>query len=309
MNYKFSIIIPVYNKEAYISRSIQSVINQTYKNYEIIIINDGSTDKSLEICESFKKKYPCITIYNQKNCGLSIARNSGLDLAIGDYICFLDADDIFHSNYLAVAHEVLQEHNYDLFSCSLEFNQVSNNALETSYVFNNLDYLSFILTNYKYCNVNVINKIYKKEIAARVRFQPKILYEDIEFTIRCIMESNTIFHYDNPLVTVYSEPHSITRSPLIKKDYDNIYNWKKMKIRCAKNDILNYNFNNRIIHAYRTLIRKINLYGCQNKILIIRIKWNIILLLPNIIHSDLNAKQVLQTLASVVSFHFFHYFD
>jgi glycosyltransferase involved in cell wall biosynthesis len=95
---KFSIIIPLFNKEKHIQKTIESVLTQTFQDYEIIIINDGSTDKSCLIVERFKDSR--IKFYSQKNAGAAAARNSGIKTAIGEYISFLDADDYWFPNYL-----------------------------------------------------------------------------------------------------------------------------------------------------------------------------------------------------------------
>src|SRR5690554_7984530 len=90
---KISVIIPVYNKAPYLEQCLNSVINQTYKNLEIIIIDDGSTDNSLEICEKYRKKDERIQLISQENQGVSVARNKGIQKASGEWIYFLDADD------------------------------------------------------------------------------------------------------------------------------------------------------------------------------------------------------------------------
>ena len=95
---KISVIIPVYNKEKYVTRTIESVLNQTYKNLEIIIINDASTDNSKEICESFKDDR-IIMINNPKNLGAGATRNLGLSKVTGDFISFVDADDYICEDY------------------------------------------------------------------------------------------------------------------------------------------------------------------------------------------------------------------
>ena len=118
-----SVIIPVYNVEPYLEQCLDSVINQTYKNLEIICINDGSSDNSLKILEKYQKKDSRIKLINQKNKGLSEARNAGLDVAKGEYIAFVDSDDYLELNAYKEAMKVmLQDKNplilYDyLFLC------------------------------------------------------------------------------------------------------------------------------------------------------------------------------------------------
>lgn len=89
----FSIIVPVYNVESYVEQALNSVLQQNFYNYEIILINDGSTDNSGDICYYYSKKYPHITFVSQPNGGLSVARNTGIELAKGEYLVFLDSDD------------------------------------------------------------------------------------------------------------------------------------------------------------------------------------------------------------------------
>ena len=95
-----SIIVPVYNTEKYLSKCLDSIVNQTYKNLEIILINDGSTDNSKAICEDFAKKDKRIQVINKENSGVSVSRNKGLSLAKGNYIAFIDADDYAELNYI-----------------------------------------------------------------------------------------------------------------------------------------------------------------------------------------------------------------
>lgn len=96
----FSIIIPLYNKEPYIAKTINSVLNQTYQHYELIVVNDGSTDNSAMVAEKLLKDIPNSRVINQVNMGVSIARNNGVLQAKGDYICFLDADDWWDISFL-----------------------------------------------------------------------------------------------------------------------------------------------------------------------------------------------------------------
>ena len=90
---KFSLIVPVYNSEKTISRCVDSIIKQSFSDYELILVNDGSKDKSLELCEEYERKYKNIRVINKENGGASSARNAGLDVAEGDYILFSDSDD------------------------------------------------------------------------------------------------------------------------------------------------------------------------------------------------------------------------
>lgn len=126
---KVSIIIPIYNEEAYIRQSLKSVMRQTYKKLEIIVINDGSTDQSLHICNELSQNDERIFVFSQINTGVSTARNRGIDIATGEYIFFLDGDDAIHP--FLIEHLVCQmkKHNVELAMC--ECRKMTNQQMES----------------------------------------------------------------------------------------------------------------------------------------------------------------------------------
>ena len=109
-----SIIIPAYNAEKYIEQCIDSIISQTYKNIEVIIVNDGSTDNTLAICEKYAKEDKRIKIVKKKNEGVSKARNDGIKIATGKYIMFIDSDDYIDDDYIEIMHKNIVEKKADL---------------------------------------------------------------------------------------------------------------------------------------------------------------------------------------------------
>lgn len=115
MNYEITIIVPIYNAQKYIRKCIDSILKQTYKNFQLILINDGSTDKSLEICKEYKELDNRVKLIDKVNEGVSIARNVGIKNAEGDYIVFIDADDYIEKNYLE---KLIQNKKYDFVMCS-----------------------------------------------------------------------------------------------------------------------------------------------------------------------------------------------
>ena len=114
---KISIIVPVYQAEKYISKCIESIANQTYKNLEIILIDDGSTDSSGEICDEYGKKDNRIVVVHNKNKGVSVARNCGLDIATGDYITFVDSDDYIDLQMYSEMMKVVEKYSCDVVMC------------------------------------------------------------------------------------------------------------------------------------------------------------------------------------------------
>lgn len=124
-----SIIVPVYNVEKYLDRCIQSILNQTYKNYELILIDDGSSDHSSEICDSYANNYQHIKVIHKKNEGLGLTRNVGITNANGNYIMFIDSDDTIHPDLLKVCNEELSK-GYD--TIIFGYNRINENDQITS---------------------------------------------------------------------------------------------------------------------------------------------------------------------------------
>lgn len=116
MNTVFSVIVPVYNAERYLARCIDSILRQGYKRYEIILVDDGSTDSSGRICDNYASKYPQCRVLHKANEGVASARNAGINCAIGKYIVFVDSDDYIEKELLTKAHYYMEEKQYDFFS-------------------------------------------------------------------------------------------------------------------------------------------------------------------------------------------------
>ena len=139
-----SVIVPVYNVEKILPYSLESIINQTYKDLEIIVVNDGSTDSSPEICKEYAKKDKRIKIINQKNKGLSGARNSGIDVANGKYISFIDSDDVISNEFFSYLYQLIIETISVIAECA--FVKISeNDVYEKNYKFDIKE--NYIITN------------------------------------------------------------------------------------------------------------------------------------------------------------------
>jgi len=118
MNELISIIVPIYNVEIYLEKCLNSIINQTYKNIEILLINDGSSDNSLRICKKYQKKDKRIVLINKKNGGLSSARNAGIDKASGNYLLFIDSDDYIEIDMIEKLYNNIKSNNADISICN-----------------------------------------------------------------------------------------------------------------------------------------------------------------------------------------------
>lgn len=201
---KLSVIIPVYNVEKYLKRCIDSVLNQTYNNLEIIVVNDGSTDLSLDICKEYEEKKK-IKLYSQKNKGQSASRNLGIEAATGDYIAFLDSDDYIEPKMYEILVDLLERHNeYEIAACAAVNEFEDGSQLGGQQFTNEIKFINcFQLLGDLYCNKNarseVWNKVFKKEIVKDVRFKTDQKFEEVYFDRIVFQRAKGCIFIDMPL--------------------------------------------------------------------------------------------------------------
>ena len=235
MENKVSIIVPVYNTENQIRYCLDSILNQTYKNLEIIVVDDGTKDNAGIIAEEYSKKDDRIIVIHQENQGLSAARNTGLNAATGDYISFVDSDDVLKKDFYEYMIDVLKKEDYpEIVQASFlridednienvenileenepeeEIKTMSNiEALEKLYGADQLEYVKFVV---------VWNKIYKKELYSSLRFPKGRNHEDEYTTYKAIYAAKRIA-YSNRLVYGYIQTKkSIMRVGISQKRID-----------------------------------------------------------------------------------------
>ncbi len=194
MNKKISVIIPIYNSSQTLERTINSVINQTYKNLEIILVNDGSTDDSIKICKKYAKKDNRIIIVNQKNKGVGEARNHGIDVSTGNFISFVDSDDTMDENLYKelIATQIVT--NADIVESGAKVILGKDNEIfpyeknDKIIIYENHDYMKNYL-NFS-LNVSVWGKIYKRELIGDIRFPNLNINEDFVFLWEIVKRTN-----------------------------------------------------------------------------------------------------------------------
>lgn len=198
---KVSIIMPVYNAERYLSETLDSVINQNITDFELIAINDGSLDGSLEILESYKSRIPNLKIINQANSGVSSTRNRGIDLASGKYICFLDADDYLSRNYLSFLYEQAEKNQSDIICCSY-FTFSRNKKIRCKIPCKSTHHVTFADLRALGHATSPCTKLYKREFILKndVRFTPESTYgEDYFFNWKLYILTDKTYFSDTPL--------------------------------------------------------------------------------------------------------------
>lgn len=209
-NFLISIVIPVYNAEKYLGGCLNSIQNQTYKNFEVILVNDGSIDHSETICKEFVEVDTRFRYFLKVNGGASSARNFGLDHVTGDFITFIDADDWVDENHLEVLINNIKENNSDMAVSSIKkFDNVSSfefrvysNQEKYLLNYNKLNREEFLVILPKLIHASnsykiAVSKLFKKELVSDVRFDESIIYgEDLEFFFKLYVNINSISYVD-----------------------------------------------------------------------------------------------------------------
>lgn len=216
-----SIIVPVFNVEKYLCRALDSILDANLQNYEVIVVNDGSTDNSTEILNDYVK-YDCIIVIHQENKGLSAARNTGIEHARGKFITFLDSDDYYESVELKNLIEEIHAADFDLcvFGRINDYRklQVRPYELKSESYNDSIAYLHQHLARGSF-RTNVWDKIYRLDLIRlyNLGFQEGMLYEDADFLLRYILVTNKVF-VSNRVVYHYNleNQNSITKSINLK---------------------------------------------------------------------------------------------
>lgn len=226
MNPIISIIVPVYNVEEYLQRCIDSILNQSFKNFELILVNDGSTDNSLKICKEYLLNDQRVKIINKENGGLSSARNAGINIAKGRYIGFVDSDDWINKEMYKILYELCEKNNSDIAECRYtvttgnEMNLDNSSNLIT--ILNNEEAIKSLYTNTSYGSVVSWNKLYRCELFKDIKFPEGKLNEDQFTTYKLYYKSNKIVSIDKVLYYYFQSTKSIMRSEFTLKKLDAI---------------------------------------------------------------------------------------
>lgn len=225
---KISIIIPIYNVEKYLSACLDSILNQTFQNWEAICVNDGSLDQCGKILDKYAQNDNRFKLITQKNQGLSVARNNGIKQATGKYILFLDSDDFIHPQLLEICHNLAEKESAQMVSFNFQNFQVGDLISAPRY---DLDQLKYVLTNtplfyqqkrHKHkILVNAWSKLYKKDLIQDLAFIPGITMEDYPHTYAVLAKHPKTVILNIPLYYYTFNPNSISSTDLtVKKIQD-----------------------------------------------------------------------------------------
>lgn len=289
-----SVIVPVYNVEEYLPKCLDSIINQTYKNIEIIIVNDGSTDKSGIICDEYANKDIRIKVIHKENGGLSDARNRGIDIANGDYIGFVDSDDYIAEDMYEYLYDFAVENDLDVAmcsSCDVYKDKIIRPKNFKSIILEDKEKIieNIFVNQHGGSGIGVWNKLFKYNVIKNIRFDFGKTYEDVYFALKWIGNTNK-FGRDSEVKYYYVQrEESITHQKFYNdKILDVVDGYQKnYKIIFEKYPEATKAAEVRLWWAYRVAIERI--YECEDaesynkiiKYLQKTVRWNLSRILKN----------------------------
>lgn len=220
---KISVIVPIYNVEDYLDECVNSLINQTYKSLEIILVDDGSSDSSGQICDSYQKKDSRINVIHKENGGLSSARNAGIDVCTGKYISFVDGDDRIYSNAYEHCISLMKKYNCDCiqYSYSVSPEDDSDDLDETVKIYEGKDILNcYLYDSTRTGSYSVWRCLFSKSLIGKVRFREGKINEDIDFKYKVLCNSARMGITDCKLYYYRQREESLSTGGLKQKDFD-----------------------------------------------------------------------------------------
>ena len=228
MEVYFSVVIPLYNKEAYVAKTLNSVLNQTYQNFEVVIVNDCSTDNSLDVVKAVHDHRIKI-IEHSENKGVSAARNTGINAATHSYIAFLDADDQWDFTYLETIRKLVKEYpDESVFATHYRENYIGKSIVPKSKLSKRQKKKSFIISEFFKINVGrlVITQsciVINKKVFEKVGFYDENITnaEDIDFYIRCFSYFDLAFNFSE-LSTIYIRDNSLSKKSVVEMQLPNL---------------------------------------------------------------------------------------
>lgn len=195
-----SVIVPIYNVEDYLKECIESIVNQTYKDLEIILVDDGSVDDSSKICDSYANIDSRIIVVHKENEGVSVARNVGISIANGEYIQFIDSDDYVESDMIKVLYNLIIDNNSDIAICNHYVSIDDQNICEyddSITIFDKMGAIKELMLGVRIWNY-VFDKLFKKELFEEVEFSNNKRFEDTMIMPRLFDKANKSVFYNHP---------------------------------------------------------------------------------------------------------------
>lgn len=222
---KISVIVPIYNQEKYLKECIESILKQDYKNFEVLLVNDGSIDNSLNICYEYSKCNKIIRVINLKHEGVSNARNKGIEYANGKYICFIDSDDIINEKFLTTLHRMISKYNLDIAEVGFRYinKKFKNvNQKEKIKLYSNEEMVERLYSKNGVRTVHITNKLFNIKLFKNIKFENKE-NEDEYIICKLLFSTNKKIAINNKELYVYRTMQSGRNRKFNIKKLDILY--------------------------------------------------------------------------------------
>ncbi|ELB11855.1 glycosyltransferase [Enterococcus faecium] len=229
---EISIIVPVYKVEPYLRKCVDSILAQTFTDFEVILVDDGSPDNSGKICDEYASKDSRVRVIHKKNGGLSSARNAGIDVARGKYLGFVDSDDYIEKDMYELLYDNIVKEQADLSICGvydLYANREPKILTPQYMVLSKIEAMKMILEA-KVVSVQAWNKLYKKEIFDTIRYPEGVITEDAAVILPVLDKTEKVVIDNQQKYYYFHRENSITSSRFGEKDLDTINVWKENEI-------------------------------------------------------------------------------
>lgn len=261
-----SVIVPVYNVEKYIRGCITSILSQTYKDLQVILVDDGTPDDSGKICDEFAQKDDRVLVIHKENGGLSSARNAGLDAAKGKYIMFIDSDDYIVDNAVEILVEECEKYDTDF----VQFDTIHTTCPEYSPQHASENYGIEMLTDLRQMywkmyktlgpGVSACTRLHKKDLFDELRFKEGIIHEDDHFTLYALQKAKSGLYLDAKLYYYIVHENSILTSRFSKKNLDVLY-----VLECRMQEFERLGFDDLAKYAKEQYFLKLANFWCYAK--------------------------------------------
>lgn len=242
---KISIIVPVFNVENYLEKCIESILKQSFKAFELILVDDGSIDKCGEICDLYQKKDNRIKVIHKKNGGLSSARNAGIEIAKGDYLAFVDSDDYIHIDMYSILYEAITKNNSQISLCKFRKVYESENNISDNYdnkiIYNNFNNIEALNNLYKENAAEFTvswNKLYDKRLFSKLKFENGKIHEDEFLAHKILFKANKVtyipiclYYYLQRQGSIVNSEYSIKKFDAVRAFYERVIFFKQLGLK------------------------------------------------------------------------------
>ena len=275
---KISVVIPVYNAEKYLPRCVDSLLDQSFDDFEAIFVDDGSTDESLKILQNYAAGDKRIVVIRQRNQGVSVARNAGINIARAPYISFVDADDYVHPEMFFCMQEVMEREQTDIVNCLISktntgivpaLQPIRKERLKVKIY---KDPLKAFMRERR-IQTGSYARLYKRSVLEGISFEPKVRYEDIPFAVQVMNKAKSLALIFEPLYFYFQHPESFIHQPFTEdkaRDYFKVMSivWQFCQKNCPEKlcDVRRFILNNRFKMLTNQVIRRQKDKGIQRRI-------------------------------------------